>query len=527
MIDRAGAMTYLTGSLVLAHRACPAWAWSLAHQPEIVPPDPEPTRRREQETRRVAAVARRLHPGGVAIVADDPVEAARATEDALAAGATTIFDAAALAPSGLFARADLLIREGDGWALIVVDAGTSPSAERRFDAAFRAIAFAEAGYRVDRVAIQHVDRGYRRNGRLDLDRLFALDEVPSCWRAERHDEVLAAIDAARHALARLECPRCDCDRTTRGRRCPTFAHFHPDFPAGGTVYDLVSINRQRLTEALDRGVRRLVDWPADLKLSARQRWQVETARAGRERIRRDRLRAFVDSVRFPCWFLDYETFQTPVPLFAGTWPWQQVPFQYSIHVLHENGAIEHREFLWTDAGEPPIVPLVEALREDIDDDGSVLVWWKGFEGSRNLELAEAVPHLAEFLHDLNDRMVDLMEPISRGLWIHPAFGGSTSIKKVLPVVAPELAYDGLEIGHGAVAALRWKQCVVDDAPPDGVDPGQAFDHLRAYCRRDTLGMVRIWQHYRELAGVGAPEPILAGAATRSTPEFRPFEQGRL
>jgi hypothetical protein len=519
-------MTYLTGALVLAHRACPAWAWALAHRPEIVPPDPEPAVRREQETGRVATVARRRRPDGVMIEARDPGEAARATENAIAAGAATIFDAAALAPSGLFARADLLLREGDGWALIVVDAGTSPSAERRFDATFRAIAFAEAGYRIDRVAIEHLDRRYRRNGHLDPERLFARDEVTACWRAERHDEMRAAIDGARRTLARTDCPPCECDRTTRARRCPTFTHFHPGFPAGGTVYDLVSINRQRLTEALDRGVRRLVDWPADLRLTNRQRWQIETARAGRERIRRDRLRAFVDDVRYPCWFLDYETFQTPLPIFSGTWPWQQVPFQYSLHVLYEDGAIEHREFLWTDAGEAPIVPLVEALRRDVGDEGSVLVWWKGFEGSRNLELAEAAPHLSGFLRGLNDRMVDLMEPISCGLWVHPAFGGSTSIKKVLPVVAPELAYDALEIRHGAVATLRWKQCVVDDAPPEGVDPGETFAHLRAYCRRDTLGMVRIWQHYRELAGAGVADPVLAGAHPRPPRAPLSFEQVR-
>jgi hypothetical protein len=525
MAEGAGTTTYLTGALLRAHRACPAWAWALRHRPEIVPPDPEPTLRREADTRRVALVARRRHPAGVAIAPDDPLAAARATAAAVAAGATMIFDAAVVTASGLHARADLLVREADGWALVVVDAGTSPSAERRHDAAFRLIAFAEAGYRLTRVAIQHLDRRYRRNGRLDLDGLFAETSVDD-WCREHRAEIEIEIAAARRTLAMPDCPPCTCDRATRARRCPTFDRFHPGFPTGGTVFDLVSINQQRLAEALDRGVRRLVDWPADLALSARQRWQVEAARSGRERVKQDRLRAFVEAVRYPCHFVDYETFQTPVPLFPGTWPWQQVPFQYSLHVLHEDGRLEHREFLWTDAGAPPAVPLAEALRRDIGDDGSVLVWWKGFEGSRNLELAETAPHLAGFLHGLNARMVDLMEPVSRGLWVHPAFGGSTSIKKVLPVVAPELSYDGLEIGHGAVATLRWKQCVVDEAPPDGIDPTAAFAQLRAYCRHDTLGMVRIWQHYRDLAGVGAPEPALAGVASGPLPGLHLPAQGR-
>jgi hypothetical protein len=480
-----------------------------------VPPDPEHVVRREDDERRVERVARQMFPGGVPIDSEDPVEATRATERAIAAGARTVFAASVLSPSGLHARADVLTRHpsGSGWRLVDIKASTSTDVETRLDVTFQRLAFSGAGYDLRAVDVMHLDKHYRRNGRLDPNRLFRVDDTVMAWGDAHRPEIEAGIAGALAVLGNpAACPPCDCHQTTRGRRCPTFDHFHPGFAAGDTVYDLVSINQQRLAEALDRGVRRLADWPADLQLSARQRWQVEAARTGRERVKRERLRAFIDAVRYPCYFLDYETFQTPVPLFAGTWPWQQVPFQYSLHVLHEDGAVEHREFLWTDAGEPPIQPLAGALRRDIGDEGSVLVWWKGFEGGRTLELAEAVPELAGFLHGLNARMVDLMEPVSRGLWVHPAFGGSTSLKKVLPVVAPELAYDGLDIGHGAVATLRWKQCVVDAAPPAGVDPDEAFDHLRAYCRRDTLGMVRIWQHLRGLAGAGTPDLALAGAA---------------
>jgi hypothetical protein len=206
-------------------------------------------------------------------------------------------------------------------------------------------------------------------------------------------------------------------------------------------------------------------------------------------------------MRRPCYFLDYETVQTPVPLFRDTWPYQQVPFQYSVHVLDEADVVYHREFLWVERGENPIPSLAKALRRDIGDEGSVLVWHKGFEGKRNEEMATAVPHLADFLLGLNQRMVDLMESVSQGMWIHPDFGGSTSIKKVLPVVAPDLAYDSLEIGGGALATLRWKQCVVDELPPDGIDPEQTFTHLRDYCRHDTLAMVRIWEYLSRLANI--------------------------
>jgi hypothetical protein len=506
---------YLTQPDVLKHRTCPAYCWATRHRPDVVPPDPEHVQRREDDDLRVELAARQRFPGGVLIGADDPLGAIAATDRAIAAGASTIFRAAVLTAAGLHARADILTRHpsGHGWTLIEVTASTSLDHDHRLGVTYQRIAFAQAGYAIRRVEVMYLDKRYRRNGHLDLEQLFRHDTSITAWSDEYRSAVEDEIDSTRSVLRDAERqPACHCHRKTRAKRCPTFHAFHPEFPAGGTVFDLVSINQKRLDEALARGVLRLADWPADLKLSPRQRWQVETVRTGSERVRRDLLRDFLDAVRYPVHFLDYETFQTPVPLFGGVGPYQQVPFQYSVHTLHQDGRLEHREFLWTHADTPPVRPLAEALRRDIGDEGSVLVWWKGFEGRRNEELAEAVPHLADFLLGLNERMVDLMEPISGGMWVHPAFGGSTSIKKVLPVVAPDLAYDQLEIGHGSVATLRWKQCVVDDAPPDGVDPEEAFEHLRAYCRQDTLGMVRIWEHLGRLAGVETPAAALAGAA---------------
>jgi hypothetical protein len=437
---------------------------------------------------------------------DDPVDATRATERAIAEGARTVFEASALTASGMHARADILTQHpsGEGWRLIEVRASTSIDVEKRLDSTLQRLFFAEAGYDIRTVEVMYLNKRYRRNGHLDLDGLFRFDTSVTCWSDVHRAEALAEIDAARTIMASEVRPACGCDRATRGRRCPVFPLFHPEFPSGDTVFDLVSINQKRLGEVLDRGVMHLTDWPGDLPLSQRQQWQVETVRAGEAMVRRELLRPFLRGIAYPCHFLDYETFQVPVPLHTDTWPYQQVPFQYSVHVLHEDGTLEHREFLWTDAGASPLRPVAEALRRDLGDEGSVLVWWKGFEGQRNEELAAAVPELAGFLLGLNARMVDLMETVTRGMWVHPEFRGSSSIKKVLPVVDPTMSYDALEIGHGSLATLRWKQCVVDNAPPAGIDPDAAFAQLREYCRQDTLAMVRIWEHLCQLAGVGLP-----------------------
>jgi hypothetical protein len=131
----------------------------------------------------------------------------------------------------------------------------------------------------------------------------------------------------------------------------------------------------------------------------------------------------------------------------------------------------------------------------------VVVWNQAFEGARNRELTEMVPAAADFLLGVNDRMIDLMEVVREGHWVHPDFNGSASIKKVLPVVAPELAYEFLEIGDGAKASERWFEAVLGD--PLAITDGErhdVFDALRRYCRQDTLALVRIREHLLHMVG---------------------------
>ncbi len=495
--------TLLTKSDFLRYRTCPAYCWTHKYRPDLIPEAPIDALRRANDGGAIELLARDLFPDGVLVDARDATEATRATEIAIANGATTIFQAAVITRSGLHARADVLTRHpsGHGWNLIEIKSSTSAAFDHKKDATFQRIAFTEAGFTLRDVQLMHLDRAYRRNGRVELERLFRFDSSVMAWSQRYLGETMAEIDAALTMVRHAEiCPPCGCDQLTRGKRCPVFPVFHPELLGGNTVYDLVSINQKHLSEARDRGVMRLADWPADIRLNTRQRWQIEAVRSGQERVMRDPLRQFLATMQRPCYFLDYETVQTPVPLFRDTWPYQQVPFQYSVHVLDESGLLHHREFLWVERGENPIPPLADALRRDIGDEGSVLVWHKGFEGKRNEEMAASLPHIADFLLGLNHRMVDLMESVSQGMWIHPDFGGSTSIKKVLPVVAPDLAYDSLPIGGGALATLRWKQCVVDAMPPEGIDPEQTFANLRDYCRHDTLAMVRIWEYLNRLAG---------------------------
>jgi hypothetical protein len=501
----------LTKTDYLNWLTCPGFAWVIRHRPEQAPPEDDTARRKLLAGSLIESLARTRFPGAVVIDTDDPDAAVLATEEALTGGARVIFHATLRSGNGLLAEADALIHTDDGWHLLGIKSSAADPLKpnglvRKHlpELAFAVQALEAAGIPIARGSLLHVDRRYRRNGAVDVDALLTQTDVTAALAASRED---AARDIAR-ALTDLRDPgtpaACECLRTTRANRCGLFHHFHPHIPDYDTIYHISGIHRSTLLPAVDRGIVRLVDWPDDLPLAPKQRRQVDLARSGREIVATDKLAAFLGRLRYPLHFLDYETFQHPVPIWEGHAPQQQVPFQYSLHIVEEDGAVHHREHLCATRGENPVPGLVARLAEDMRPHGSVIVWNKAFEASRNAEMAALMPDREPFLSGVNRRMVDLADVVSKGWWLHPAFGGRWSLKSVLPVAAPDLRYDDLEISEGGSASERWTQCMIDDPSPLSDSEREAtLAALRDYCRLDTLAMVRIWRHLRAMPGIGA------------------------
>lgn len=447
-------------------------------------------------------LVRHLYPDARTIQTDDPETGATLSADALASSATAIFQPIVITDRGLLARADLLLREGDGWHLIEIKSSAADPRKPRAlvkkylpDASFQALTFREAGVPVTRVSLLHIDKRYRRNGSLDSQALLAMTDITTQvtiqMGALQHDmgQALATLQDADHPAP------CQCHRTTRSNRCDLFAHFHPEIAESGTVYHITGIHRNALLPALDRGIIAMVDWPDDLPLNPKQRRQVELARNAREHIDHEAITTFLGALRAPLWFLDYETFQEPVPRWSGYAPHQQIPFQYSLHSVTPGTGRAHHGYLHTARGADPVPDLLARLSQDLGPEGSVLVWNKAFEQARNEEMAELHPAYAGFLHDVNARMVDLADVVKEGWWAHPSFKGSWGLKTVLPVVAPELAYDQLEIGDGGTASERWVQAMIDDEETiTSAERRAILAALDAYCHQDSLALVRIWEY---------------------------------
>ena len=194
--------------------------------------------------------------------------------------------------------------------------------------------------------------------------------------------------------------------------------------------------------------------------------------------------------------MDYETFPAAIPRFTGYGPFNQIPFQFSLHIFKQD-EIEptHSEFIFTE-NKNPDEAIIEALRKNLPSNGAVVVWYKPFEKGRNKELAERNPEYKIFLEDLNNRIIDIRDIFTEQHFIHPDFKGKTSIKNILPVLAPELSYKELEIQEGGNAAETWNK--ITNGSFDAVEKEKAINDLKIYCGLDTYAMYAIWKTLKNL-----------------------------
>ena len=253
-------------------------------------------------------------------------------------------------------------------------------------------------------------------------------------------------------------------------------------------------------EHMENGVILLEDAAeAGISLNKRRQVQVEAEVANQDFvIDAPAVQDFLDTLSFPLYFLDFETFQLAIPQFDGTKPYQQIPSQYSLHIARDDsGEIEHREFL-AEAGLDPRRSVAERLVADIPADACVLAYNMGFEKSRIRELADAFPDLAEHLLVIAENMKDLMVPFLQGAYYARAMGGRNSIKAVLPALFPddsELDYHALEGVHNGSEAMNAFVALADMEPAEAQ---VVREQLLRYCELDTFAMVKIWQKLREV-----------------------------
>jgi len=393
----------------------------------------------------------------------------------------------------LYARSDITVTDKSSGEIDIyeIKSASKVKSEHYDDVAFQKMTAERSGYVVRNCYVITLNGDYVRVGDIDPNQLFTITDV-TAEIAELMDITASqAIDAVDY-LNSVPVPSLVEYCADNKLDCRFIKLHFPGLPEY-TVFDIAFLKNDKRRELLSQGIVSITDVPDDFPLSEKQRKQVMAAKSGETVIDREEIAKRLNAFEYPLHFLDYETFSYAIPQFDGVKPFQQMCFQYSLHTLEKpGGELIHKEFLSHGDDDPPralAAHLKDAMAGEI---GTVIVWYEAFEKTRNAEMAEMFPEYAEFFEDVNAKTYDLMKIFADKLYIHPEFKGRSSIKKVLPVLVPELRYNDLGIGDGLTATIRWFRAATWTSMSDA-ERLQIFNDLQEYCELDTKAMVEIFR----------------------------------
>lgn len=444
----------------------------------------------------VGECAKNLFAGGVEVLFDGgDFDSMVMQTKALLADKTPIIYEGAFKEKNIFAMADILVRKQNGlYDMYEVKASTSVKDYHVKDAAVQYYAASNV-IGIDRVFIVHINSKYEKNGELDLAALFEIEEIT--------DEVLKGQGGIAENIRRIEgvLSAKEPDIGIGGHcyspyECDFAGYCWADIPKF-SVFDLYRMSGEKKFELYNAGIVSFDDIPSDFLLTPIQRLQVESLKKNEIFVDKGIIKSFIDKVEYPINYFDFETFQNPIPRFDGQRPYMQIPFQYSLHIKHADGRLEHKEFLG-DENKDPRRGIAAKMLSDITEGGSIVAFNKSFEMARIRELAGACPEYRDELLALLPRFVDLIVPFRSLGYYHPDFNGSFSIKSVLPAMfpdEPELSYKALNIQNGGDASYIFSNLHLLQ---DKTKRDEIRADLLVYCRLDTLAMVKIFD---KLSGV--------------------------
>ena len=472
----------------------PAWLWLKKHDKDKLPKPDANLQAIFDVGHEFEQYAEKRFPNGITLGFNgykEYLSLPRRTKKALEDGAKTIFQGR-FETDGITCICDIVDRVDENTVdLYEIKSSTKVKPEHYPDLAFQVVVLESAGFKIRKIAIIHVNNEYVRDGEVDFIKLSTATDVTNKVR-EIIEETKNNI---RLALEVVKLPKLP-DPSPRYAKFGSFGEWLKIYRALGNKIDPYSIYKlitpsKLIGDLEDSNISLISDIPEDFKLTPKQLAQVIATKKNERIINKEKIKDFIETLTYPLYFLDYETAMSAVPLYDGTKPYQQIPFQYSLHVIEKKGdEPKHSEYLHRNDSHP-VPGLLDKLSKDIGSTGTVLVWYKAFEMGRNKEMAQMFPGFSNFLEDVNNRVIDLMEPFASGLFVDKDFFGSASIKKVLPVIVPNLSYKKLGIQEGCSAQRLWMDLVLRDK--SDINRDELFYNLIEYCKMDTLAMVEIWR----------------------------------
>ena len=491
-------LNHLTKSKYLNGLQCHKQLWYEKNHPERKANISRSQQRRFDQGKEVGILAHSYFPGGVLINTTDSANALEQTEAAIGRGAACIFEASFIF-NGVLVKCDILQKDADLWRIIEVKASTvnqtvkkSKIAKEEYlhDLAIQKYILTRCGLSISKTQLMLINS--KECVYPDLSNLFTIEDATDQVN-QLMNGVHSNVETFKAVLVQGDEPQVligeQCDKPYR---CPFKEYCWQDVPEK-SIFTIPRLNWTKKTELVEKGIFSLEDVPTDYPLSQKQRTYVNSVLDGGPEIDNSAIQLLISGLEYPIHFLDFETDNPPIPIFDGLRPYQHFPFQYSCHVMEQDGAVTHHEYLHTDKSDPR-KPFLESLLKDISTRGSVVVYDAGFERGRLNELIDAFPEHSSTLQSIINRLWDQLD-IFRNHYTHPDFCGSNSLKDVLPVLVPWLRYENLDVQDGLEAQAVWN-LMLNTKNERGKN--EMIEHLKAYCELDTLATLEIHKVLCEL-----------------------------
>jgi len=481
----------LSKSRYLSGLQCPKYLWIQFHEPERIPETDAVTQYIFDQGHLVGELAKELFPGGIEIPYDDSIGNISKTKELLKER-KPLYEAGILAGK-IYSRIDILnpLNE-DEWDIIEVKSSTSVKDVHIHDVAFQKYCCEMYGLKIRKCFLALINNKYVKNREIDPHGLFDIHDIT--------DEVIAVgegiqnrIDIMLDTVKGSDCPEVSIGKYCREPyECPLVECW--EFLPEDSIFTLY-YGGKKCFDLFNEGILTITDIPDDYKMGEKQRIQQACIISGEPFVNKEGIGEFLSSLKYPLYFLDFETIGPAVPLFDGTHPYQDIPFQFSLHVINSEGAApDHFSFLASGTDDPRPSVLTE-LKRLLGDIGSIVVYHQGFEEGILKELALAFPEYENWVTQVCNRLVDLLTPFSMFYYYHPLQKGSASLKKVLPAITGQ-GYGGLEISEGQSASIAFLAVTYSDV--SGEENQKVREDLIKYCGRDTEGMIWIVEKLRNL-----------------------------
>lgn len=454
---------------------------------------------------KVGSLACGLFPDGKQISYDNTARDERIalTSKWLSEGVETIYEAT-FEFDGVLVMVDILNKDANGnYEIYEVKSSTWSAKKPKVkdvyiqDASVQYYVLSGCGLNISKASITLLNTDYVRGDKLDIRQLFIHQDITADVKTLQ-DRVSIHLNAFRRVLSNADqepdidigrhCKKpyeCDAfDYCWRGQRqIPEYSVFN--------IFPLTK--KAKSLELYQRGIVKVEDIPTDMELSDKQQFAVDSAKYasdGKAEIDKPAIQSFLDSLTYPLYHFDFETFQQSIPEFKGLSSYQQIPFQYSLHIENKDGFMEHKEFLGIE-GTDPRQALVERLVRDIPLNVTMLAFNASFEQIVLKGLAKQFPQHKEHLLNISNNIIDLATPFQNKHYYLPEMKGRYSIKIVLPLLVPEMekAYKDLDLIHNGGEAMQAFAMLSEMTNKDLVKKYR--ESLLDYCKLDTLAMVRI------------------------------------